>query len=272
MDLEVAEVETGGFDGLLDDAAGAGAELAGDEWDVVELGELDLFVGPVVANGDDADHVVFHEGFDVDVLAESGTFDEGDLGAVVGESFEDGLGVAAEDGDFYFWVFGEEGGDEAREQVLADGLGGGYGEGAGVAVGGGGYGLAALLGERGEFFGVGKQGGAGGGEREFAAGAVEEGGVEFGFEGFDLLGDRGLGEEEFLGGHAEVQVASGRAEDLEAEVFHLKQRTGSGWMLRVWAAGGSIAGVVASSAVCPGAQSCEFGFEFCDATVERRDG
>jgi len=147
VDVEVAEGKAGGFDGLLDDAAGAGADLTRDEGDVVELGELDVFIGPLVADGDDADHVVFHEGFDVDVLAESGAFDEGDLSAAVGESFEDGLGVAAVDGDFDLGVFGEEAGDEPGQEVLADGLRGGDGERAGVAVGGGGYGLAGLLGD-----------------------------------------------------------------------------------------------------------------------------
>jgi len=106
VDVEVAEGKASGFDGLLDDAAGAGADLAGDEGDIVELRELDVFVGPLVTDGNDADHVVFHEGFDVDVLAERGAFDEGDLGAAVGEGFEDGLGVAAVDGDVYFGVLG----------------------------------------------------------------------------------------------------------------------------------------------------------------------
>lgn len=206
-------MEAGCFDGMFDDATGAGAQFAGDERYVVELGELDFFVSPVVTCGDDADHVIFHEGFDVDVLAKGRAFDEGDVGAVVGEGFENGLGVAAEDGDFYLGIFGEEGCDEAREKILADGLRGGYGEGTGVAVGGGGYGLAGLLGQIGEFFGEGQEGGTGWGEGEFAAGAVEEGDAEFGLEGFDLLGDRGLGEEKLLGGHAEVQMPCGRAED-----------------------------------------------------------
>ena len=85
----------------------------------------------------------------------------------------------------------------------------------------------ALFGERGEFIRVGKQGFAGRGEGDPAAAAVEEGNGELRFEGLDLLGDGGLGEQEFFGGLAEVQVASDGAEDAEAEIFHSDQSTES---------------------------------------------
>jgi len=200
----------------------------------VELGELNFFVGPVVAHGDDADHVVFHEGLDVDILAQGWAFNEGNLCPVVGEGFQDSLGVAAKDRDFYLRIFDKKRSNEAREQILANGLGGGYGKDARITVGGSSYGLTSLLGQVGEFFGEGKQGRTGRSKRELTSGAVKESDGKLGLEGFDLLGDRGLGEEEFLGGHAEVQVACGRAEDLEAEIFHLEQRTGLGVMWRVW--------------------------------------
>ena len=117
----------------------------------------------------------------------------------------------------------EEAGNEAREQILADGLRGGDGEASGGVSGSCGDGFAGFFGECGEFIRIGKQGFAGCGESDPASAAVEEGDGEFGLEGLDLLGDGGLGEQEFFGGLAEVQVAGDGAEDAEAEIFHSDQ-------------------------------------------------
>ncbi len=76
-DGEVAESKAGGFEGLLDDAAGAGAELACKELGGRELAEGDGFAGPLVRGRDDENHVVLHEGCEVNILAEGWSFNEG---------------------------------------------------------------------------------------------------------------------------------------------------------------------------------------------------
>ncbi len=93
------------------------------------------------------------------------------------------LGIASGDGDFDAGMVFEEAGDEARQQILADGLRGGDGESSSGISGGCGDGFASLFGQRGEFIGVGKQGFAGCGKSDPAAAAVEEGGGEFRLRG-----------------------------------------------------------------------------------------
>lgn len=194
---------------------------------MAQVREIDLFVGPFVAGRNNADHVVFHEGLDLDVTAHRRSLDERELDAVFDKSLKHGLGVASSDGDFDSRMIFQEAGDEAWQKVLADGLRGGDGEAAGGFSGGCGDGLASFFGESGEFIGIGKQGFAGKGERNPASAAVKEGDREFGFEGLDLLSDGGLGEQEFFGRLAEVQVPGDGAEDAEAEIFHSDQSTES---------------------------------------------
>lgn len=224
---EIFLCEAGGGEGLLDDAAGAGTELTHEDGGVAEVGGGDLLVGPLVARGNDEDHAVLHEGFDVEIFTQTGTFDEGELDAVVGDGFEHGIGVAADGGDGDAGVLAEEGGDEVWQEVLADGLGCTEGEGAGVGAGGAGDGFEGLIGEGFKLVSEGQEGGSSGGEGDAAAGAVEEGKAVLVFQGFDLLGDGGLGEEELFGGAGEVEVSGDGAEDLEAEVFH-------GGLVRWW--------------------------------------
>jgi hypothetical protein len=192
---------------------------------VAQIGDIDIVIGPFVAGRHHQNHVVFHKGFDFDVSAHSRALDERELDAVLDESFEDLLGVASGDSNFDARVVFEEGGYQTRQEILADGVGGGDGEASGGISGGCGDGLAGFFGERGKFIGVGEQGFACGGESDSSSAAVEEGDGELGFEGLDLLGYGGLGEEEFFGGLAEVQVTGDGAEDAEAEVFHSDQST-----------------------------------------------
>ncbi len=131
--------------------------------------------------------------------------------------------IATGDGDLDAEILFEKAGDEAWEQILADGLRGGDGESSGGVSGGCADGFAGFFGEGGKFLGVGQQGFAGCGQRDPASAAIEEGYGEFRFESLDLLGDGGLGEEEFFGGLAEVQVTGDGAEDAEAEIFHSDQ-------------------------------------------------
>ena len=103
---------------------------------------------------------------------------------------------------------------------MTDRLRGGDGEASGGISGGCGDGFAGFFRERGEFVCIGEQGFTGCGERDAASAAIEEGDGELRLERLDLLGDGGLGEEEFFGCLAEVQVAGDGAEDAEAEIFH----------------------------------------------------
>ena len=136
------------------------------------------------------------------------------------EGFEYLLRVAAGYGDLDAGVVFEEAGDEAGQQILTDGLGGAEGEAAGGISRGRGDSFAGPFGERGDLGGEGKQCFSGGSEGDAASAAIEESDAELSFEGLDLLGDGGLGEEELFGGLAEVQVAGDGTEDAEAEVFH----------------------------------------------------
>jgi hypothetical protein len=171
--------------------------------------------------------VVFHEGFDLNVSAHGRPLDERELDAMLDERFEDGLGVASDHCDLDAWVVFEESSDEARQEILADGLRGRDSEASGGVSCGCGDGFACFFGERSEFIGVGKQGLASCGQGDPAATAIEEGDGELRFEGLDLLGDCGLGEQEFFGGLTEVQVPGDNAEDAEAEIFHSDQTTES---------------------------------------------
>ncbi len=71
-----------------------------------------------------------------------------------------------------------------------------------------------------EFIGEGEQDFAGRGERDAAVCTLEERNGQFGLERFNLLGDGGLGEQEFFGGLAKVQVSRDGAKDPESEIFH----------------------------------------------------
>jgi len=143
------------------------------------------------------------------------------------EGFENCLGVASGDGDLNAWMVFEEAGDEAGEQILANGLRGGDGEASGGVSGGGGDGFAGFFGKSGESIGVGEQGFSSCGQRDPATAAIEECDREFRLQRFDLLGDGWLGEQEFLGGLAEVQVTGDGAKDAEAKIFHPDQSTAS---------------------------------------------
>ena len=143
--------------------------------------------------GDDEDEVIFHEALEMEVAALLRAFDEGELDVAAGEGVEHLVGVAAADGDADAGVGVEEGGDEAGQEVLADGLGGADGKLAGLFAIGGGDGGGGLVAEGLEAIGEGKEGGAAGGKGDAAVAAIEEGDSELVFQGLDLLGYGGAG-------------------------------------------------------------------------------
>jgi len=118
-------------------------------------------------------------------------------------------------------MLAEEGSEQTRENILRDGGGNAEGEFAGEFAIAGAKGAFGVGDDGGDFFCAIEERGALAGEGSAAGGAVEEADAKVIFEGFDLQGYGGLGEEEMLGGFAEAEVFGDGAEDFEAEVFKM---------------------------------------------------
>ncbi len=219
-DLKLLWRDAEGLESGLDNAARARADLAGDEGGGGKIGGGDVTADPVVAGRDDEDHVVFHEGLGLDVGSEGGTFDEGEVNALIGEGKENLFGVAAGALDGEAGMQLEEAGQQIGKEILADGLRGTDAKLIEVCAGGFGDGLGGLVGEQFEAIGEAVEDCTGGSEGHAAAGAIEEGGAELIFESLDVLRDGGLGEEELFGGLAEAEALGHGSEDAKTEVLH----------------------------------------------------
>lgn len=220
---EALEMDACFFKREFDDAPGTGTGLTKEQGMGFELrgGEA----GGLETGGSDENQLVFHERFGVNAGLARGTFDEAERNILIQNELDDFAGVSAAYRELRARLFGEESGQQARQNVLSDGGGDAQREFSGD--------MAILRGER--LFGFGDDGGEAGGvvEEQFAlcgqgdmaAGAIEEADAQVFFERFDLQRDGGLGEKELLGGLAEAQVVGHGAEDLQPEVLELGHLT-----------------------------------------------
>lgn len=169
---------------------------------------------------DHQDHVVFHEGLDVQILALLWAFDECKMDLASQQSLKHLIGISAPGYYFHPGVCLSKACDEGGQKVLTDGLGGSEGKLACL--------LPECLSDRGDsfigevFYLLRKR------EECFAAGSqsdtptspIEERYPELVFKGFDLLGYCRLCQQQFFGGAAEVQMVCHRSEDPYAEVLY----------------------------------------------------
>src|ERR1700733_14902641 len=152
------------------------------------------------------------------VFYREGNYSE--IDGVVGYRFEDLGVVGALDVDRDVGILLFEVGKDFRKDVQAGTFVGAHGDGAAGDV--------LHFGERGEhglagvegFLGILLEGFAGGGKRDFAAGAVEKLGADFVFDGANLGGDRGLSAETLLRCPGERGVAGYFEEGLELVEVH----------------------------------------------------
>ena len=137
--MELVEADSGVVEGLFDDVASAGAGFAEEEWLWGEFFEGDEgAAGPGMGAGDGEEELVVEEVLDGDFLVGGGTLDEAEVGFGGEDPGGDLLGVAAFDGELKAGIVAEECAEDAGEQVLGDGGGGGDAEGsAGLSLQGG---------------------------------------------------------------------------------------------------------------------------------------
>src|SRR5580658_9248637 len=181
----------------------------------------------MVRRGDDDQLILMDEDYGEAVVF-YGEGNDAEVDGIVGDRLENFGVVGALDVDRDVRVLLFEGGKDFGKDVEAGAFVGAHGDGA--------AGNVLHFGERGEhgltgvegFLSIFLKGFAGGGERDFAAGAVEEFGADFVFHAADLGGDGGLGAETLFRCPGERGVAGYFEESLELVEVHGQWSVASG--------------------------------------------
>ena len=179
--------------------------------------------------GDGEEELVVEEVLDGDFFVGGRALDEAEIGFRGEDPGGDLVGIAAFDGELNAGVGAEECAEDAREQVLGDGGGGGDAEwsaGLSLEVGEGGQ---CFLGESCGTAGVVEDEGSGRGEGDAGRSSIEEAEAECFFEEVDVLADGRLADAQQFSSAAEAGLLGDGAEDLQTVILehpHLRKERG----------------------------------------------
>lgn len=181
----------------LDEAEGGGGAGVEDKVLFVELMAIDAAgARPGVEGAQEYSHVIGKEGVKGELFVAFGAEHDGEVGGAVAELARHFGGIADGDGQFVIGVTVAEFAQGFGDNVLAGGGGGADAERAQAGASGAFDGVAGFLEDGKDAHGVFPQDAAGVGEGDAAALAAEQGGVEGGLKGGNLMADGGLGESE----------------------------------------------------------------------------
>ena len=116
--LEQLEMQAGFFQSDLDDTARSGTLFAHQKIGGQQLGARHL-IGHE-RRGHDQHQFILHEGFGANAAVAGGAFDKADRKLVVEEEMDDLIGIAAVQRELHARMFGEEGSEQTRENVLSN--------------------------------------------------------------------------------------------------------------------------------------------------------
>ena len=140
----------GFFQCLLDNPPRPRTQLPGHQRGLRQLLYVDLLVRPFMPRRDHAHHVVFHEGFHLNIPAHRRPLDQAQLHSMLHQRFQDGLCIATHHADLDLGIFLQKSRDQLGQQVLPDGLGRAQRQPPGVVAGCGGDSFTSLFSERGK--------------------------------------------------------------------------------------------------------------------------
>ena len=187
---------------------------------LLQLRQRDVFLRPDVASGHHAHHVVLHKRLHLHIPAHGRTFNQAELYAMIRQRFENGLRVAPHHRHLDLGMLRHEPRDEPGQQVLPNGLRRANCQGPAMNTSGGGHNFSRLGREFGEPFGIRQQSMPRSRECHPAPCTVEQRRLQLRFERLDLLRDRRLCQQEFLGGDAKVEMTGHSAEYAQAKILH----------------------------------------------------